>query len=497
MKKLFALLFSSLIILSVNSQPIMDDFEQVGNTNNFETPLKTNRKLQSIQATKQQLDSIVADFYNSSTNEWYAWLQTTYAYDEYGNLAEYIEYSHSNEGLIPYAKKEFAYTAEGNISQQLIYDWNSNTSAYVLHYQEDYVYNSSGALIEFVVKGTWEDKIDNTFKIEYAYDKGNLISYIRFVWENAEWVNSYKKEYIYNGTSLINEDYFLWNEINNQFDIYSRSNYYYNDDNLTKIESHNYFNSDSVKRIYEYNDQNKKTLSLTTKKEDNSDLWQMNWKTEFIYDDDMNMLAENRYTWDDELNDWKHTQERDYSFAENANLTEFVYHEGIYSDELNPQFKYTYEYNDSFSFDDLVLPSISMNNYSWPGVSYYNLNYDSIENKHMKTSHRLYWWNVNDQEWKINNHSHYYYSDKFIDGVQENITNEIIVYPNPASDFIVFETPRASYPIKVLICDIQGKTVLERDLSDSKLSIKGLKSGMYLYQVHFENSIISGKFLVE
>lgn len=498
MKNLFALLFSSLIVLSSNSQSIISDFEQESGINNFETPFLTNKNLKSIKATKQQLDSIVADYYISNTNEWYTWLQTTYTYDEFGNLTEYIEYSHSNESIIPYAKKEFTYTADGDISQQLIYNWDSYMGSYTLYYQEDYVYNNSGALIEFVAQGTWEDKLENTAKTEYEYENGNLLSNIHYEWKGQQWTESWKMESVYDGTSLINHKFFSWSASNNQFEISKNHNYYYNaDHNLIKMESYNYYGSDSLKRIYEYNEQNKLMLEKQLLKEENNGSWVNTRKTVYTYDDEMNMLEESSYDWNALDIEWDIYLKKAYAYAENANLTEFAYYEGRYTDDLIPQYKYTYEYNISFSFEDLVLPSLEKSYNSGLGLGHSSLYYDSIENKHMKTSHSLYGWNVNDQEWKLNNNSHYYYSDKFIDGVQDNIDNEIIVYPNPASEFIVFETQDASYPIKVIIYDMQGKTVLEKDLSDSKLSIKGMNSGMYCYQILYDAQIINGKFIVE
>ena len=73
-------------------------------------------------------------------------------------------------------------------------------------------------------------------------------------------------------------------------------------------------------------------------------------------------------------------------------------------------------------------------------------------------------------------------------------TNQLIIFPNPASDFIQFQTEK-SLSAEISIYDRTGKSVLTRSTfgSNEKIDIRQFIPGIYFYQI---NDSVSGKLVV-
>ena len=59
---------------------------------------------------------------------------------------------------------------------------------------------------------------------------------------------------------------------------------------------------------------------------------------------------------------------------------------------------------------------------------------------------------------------------------------EIIMYPNPTSDYIYFKGITSNETIKII--DLTGKTVLSKNVTNDILYIGDLRSGIYLIKVN-------------
>ncbi|MFZ4400992.1 MAG: T9SS type A sorting domain-containing protein [Bacteroidales bacterium] len=87
-----------------------------------------------------------------------------------------------------------------------------------------------------------------------------------------------------------------------------------------------------------------------------------------------------------------------------------------------------------------------------------------------------------------------------ITGISEIIPeNTLLVYPNPARDFISFETPFSGNSL-LYIFNSLGKCEIKKQLSisNNSINIKLLKQGIYYYQLIDDKAkVINGKFLKE
>lgn len=74
-------------------------------------------------------------------------------------------------------------------------------------------------------------------------------------------------------------------------------------------------------------------------------------------------------------------------------------------------------------------------------------------------------------------------------------TLEISVYPNPAGDFLYFNSLEPIENISVL--DVAGKEVLRTLKSEQSLGIQNLSPGFYLIRVSIKGQVLSGRFVKE
>jgi hypothetical protein len=89
----------------------------------------------------------------------------------------------------------------------------------------------------------------------------------------------------------------------------------------------------------------------------------------------------------------------------------------------------------------------------------------------------------------------YYSEPNFIPNIPEK---NIHIYPNPASEYVIFDGRYVSEPIIVELFDNLGRKVLEHNLSENRLIlISNLAQGIYLYRVNYGGNISKGKLIVK
>jgi hypothetical protein len=72
------------------------------------------------------------------------------------------------------------------------------------------------------------------------------------------------------------------------------------------------------------------------------------------------------------------------------------------------------------------------------------------------------------------------------------------VYPNPASEYIVFDVTNISESATVELFDNQGKKVLEEKLPvTGQISISHLAKGYYLYRINNSGIVYKGKIIAQ
>ncbi len=80
---------------------------------------------------------------------------------------------------------------------------------------------------------------------------------------------------------------------------------------------------------------------------------------------------------------------------------------------------------------------------------------------------------------------------------QEIVVEELTVFPNPASDFIYFNTEELLAGSVLSVYAADGKFVVERILNGNKLDVSGLASGNYFFELKTLKTVRNGRFVVE
>ena len=80
-------------------------------------------------------------------------------------------------------------------------------------------------------------------------------------------------------------------------------------------------------------------------------------------------------------------------------------------------------------------------------------------------------------------------------GLNDNEFNDVKMYPNPANDYLSFDT-NSSENIDVQIFDILGKSVLRLEKVINSINISELKSGIYFVQITLGSEKTTKKLIV-
>ena len=88
-----------------------------------------------------------------------------------------------------------------------------------------------------------------------------------------------------------------------------------------------------------------------------------------------------------------------------------------------------------------------------------------------------------------------WYENELVLGIEDNLLNDISIYPNPTKDILNFKG-NYSETLNVSVYDTLGKNILNKSLNiNSTLDVSKLKSGLYILK--FEGFNNTFKFVKE
>jgi hypothetical protein len=191
--------------------------------------------------------------------------------------------------------------------------------------------------------------------------------------------------------------------------------------------------------------------------------WILFYKGEFTFDN-LGYITLGIDSYWDYSTGWNIDQKNEYTYDDKANLISTNAYTLDQTSQYENFFKYEYAYN---LFGNM-------------------------------TSYIYYLWNESTDQWIANSKGTNYYSEYNTTLVPVIPEREIKVYPNPASEYVLFDLPDISESATVELYDIQGKMVLEQRLSHNKqISVSNLGEGMYLYRLNDRGNTYKGKIFVE
>ena len=88
----------------------------------------------------------------------------------------------------------------------------------------------------------------------------------------------------------------------------------------------------------------------------------------------------------------------------------------------------------------------------------------------------------------------HFYSAHIVTEVPDRSVTTLSVYPNPATEYVIFKTKEIPQSAQVELFDINGKKVSVQSLGgNSQIYVGDLPVGIYLYRLFYGGKTLTGK----
>ncbi len=445
MKKIFTLLTTVLIVLSLSGQDTGFESKLKEHRSDvftiWKTIIKNNPEFSnqnfSAREEKQSMDSMIYEeyrefdggwrnsdkeeyFWNENGQEimnissgwmiedmlWYEYIKTENSYDALGRISEILTQQRDGGDWFLLSKTAFSYDSK-SITTAIVYVRDLESNTWIEYIKYEYAFSTDGKLETIIVYGNFDTPT---------------------VWQKAE-----KYEYSYNGDGDMETEVLLWwDEETNSWDNQEMYEYFYEGSGVLTMEQWSTWNS----------------FEST---------WFTSSKVTFSHDDYNNISGYMEYWWESSINDWLIEEKCDYS------------------------------YDNSFTFDQLLLPT---------SQTMYFFAFDILIFRHMLLTEMVY--ESDDTDWLEDNRTTYYYSGLNSSGVGENSQVNPSIYPNPATNYFTVDLGNSMETVSIELFDVQGRLVLSTKVaSKDEVSVAQLDKGIYLYKLIGEQKTYSGSMVIK
>ena len=350
----------------------------------------------------------------------------------------------------------------------------------------------------------------------YEYDSNNnVISAIGLEWDLGIWKNYSKTNYTYNASNKATEEvYQEWNSTTNAFENVSKDSYTYTSGKPTEIVYYEWTNPNWVlkdKTVITYNSNNlpdgalsyiwngiqwlNDTRYTTTYNSNNkliedigekwvSSNWVNDYKSIYTYDSNNKLVTSRFAIWDIFNTIWVEMDRIDYTIDANGNRITTTY-----SGSFDSKLEYSYD------------TSSLMTNFANPFKDKTGLDYFAEDFPHINKvlGYNEYRYDTQTSSFVINGRSTYNYANSITLGTQSvEVSNfAVTVFPNPAKDFLYIQNSTNSEIEKIIVSDISGRTVLQKDKIEASINVEKLAAGIYILQASSGNQKFQTKFIKE
>ncbi|MFB6320256.1 T9SS type A sorting domain-containing protein [Saccharicrinis sp. FJH54] len=415
-------------------------------------------------------------------------------------------------------REMYEYDSYGNVLTEKHHIWNGEEWKPRLEYVM--TYNSAGLNLTETVRdwNEMDEKWFETAKTERSYDDGNrLISIVEYE-EDGDVLKPYcKTEYFYDAGSIypVYEIDYDWS---GSWDENAKTESKWDDKgNLTEEISYDFQSADRTwikdsKWVYEYDG---KGNWVSETDYDWYDDWVFNWKCENIYNSNNQRIQYNSFGWNDEDSIWYKSFQYLYAFNENGNMTSMISsHWSDESEEFVPYDKNEYVYDDDFNMSSYSYSEYENSTGGWSvlfkseyesaaGLSFLNIALPfetefEYSGKFATAPQTETNYIEEDGTLVAYTRANFFYSEFSSTGVILNTGRDIMMYPNPAKDYVTLVS--ASDFGSVQVFGLNGIKLLEQEDDTGRkqrvLDISELESGIYLCRIKTGDVWISRKLIV-
>ena len=481
---IFSLLFFvSISLFATNSNNLLPSIPEHPSISGFHTYGVNNSYVSLRSVSSQQklkLDSIVVE--NKE--------KFVYTYNNLNLNVGLSVYAHTNGVWTPNIKVELVYNNANLLSETVYYSWNTNSSSWKENWKVVYTYNNSGRLTQEIYRlydvalSQWE----NSKRYQYTLtNNGVLTKSTHANWEKSSntWIIDWTTDYVYN----INN----WRISEISYSIgyvpAVKTDFSYN--NIGSVTRKTVFVSNPVTNRWDFSykidyllDGLQRPLVETYSEWNNvAQAWEPTIKNNADLDNSGNLLSLIHYKWNKLEQKWTQTEKKEGAFDANGNpssLQFFAWNQS--SNNWRGTESHTWEYNNNVQLQNLVLPM------------FYQI--QLMGNRQLLKQTHTY---ADGNSWTPVEERLYFYSNVDINTAIEETSNmlDIIVYPNPSTDYVVIEVPTEVEKVVLTLYNSKGQLVYIQNnvINKEFISLSDLPSGVYLYKVNAGASERSGKIV--
>lgn len=521
---------------------------------------KAHSESNNIQAFKYMLDSVriikfnnehqlwdnfeqdrfyySADFMQEaeSNYEWQtrdsSWVihdSSTYRYTSTGMLNEDMDYriEGTADSLIPRRMTTYDYNEKDLVTAEENFIWFPEVKTWMADDKFEWQYNEAGDVIleNYFARYDEDNELDLIQRIEYEYDdEGNQTVKLTYAYNSASatLLPSTKSLDEYNtfGIVTLHRQFSFYNDVETWVEV-SRIERECNNEGKV-IEQTTYIKPDSElipkwkDMIVYYADDGRVKEKVSMDWDADSLVWNNNDRRLYIYDDTNNTLQFTYYRWkpDENAVDWTPYLRELIYFNERGQISNGIYFNWDQSAEMwweIEKIEFTYDHEENMTLQ-LMLQKDKYNN-TWDSVAMnaYSFSYDARLNEilipfslgelpdfftGMLTESTEYVWDDEMNQWEGKYRYNFNYSmPDFTDNVLR-VVSSLNVYPNPASQYIIFDLEDRS-PVLLDLYTTGGKKILTvSGYSGDQINVDHLKSGLHIYHLRTKKTSYSGKLLI-
>jgi len=432
---------------------------------------------------KKQLDGFLLQKDDPITQQFENDKRVSFSYNANGQMTLFEEESWTNTGLWrPVSRLQNTYNNQGFLIETVISEVLFSTLAPTYRYQ----YNTVNGLVEEVIYSvhgfiSW----DPSTKMNFTYDnQGIKTETLIYAYSNNQWNQEKKENYFYTSTGQPNKtDFYFWDN-NSQWTQNIIQEWTYDSLGREVLDIKGHYPDPPIEKCettYNGNHTSKRYFNYYWS---GAGYWLLeNWYIYFISSDGLTRYTETIDTYNSGL------AYKDYSYFDSlSNLVEKDYYNYTYPPNDTSRSRTLISYNDSMAFNNLILPFDHLRYFESSGQ------YDDCNFQHQRLvdSTESTYTNVNLHRVKT-----YYWSDSSNPTANEEVlTTGLLVYPNPAKDYLNIELPTSEHA-SIELYNSLGQLVKQSIIKDQGIQIANLAAGWYSYLIIQGDYQYSGKVVVE
>lgn len=374
-----------------------------------------------------------------------------YTFDEIGNCTDELTLNLINNEWINFSRSIYSYNSNGLILRRLDESWtNSNWDTV---YRVTNVYNINGQ----IQMGVGENYIDHSWsnyarRVNTYGSNGELESFVDEWWYIYLWENGYRSSFTYdlngNVSTFINDEW--------ENDCWCKS----------------------YRTTYNYDSENRIVTNLC----EYSDFGSYNnyGRTTYFYNNADNTSINIHEIW--QSNNWTNSFKETYNNSTEGDVLSYLY-ELWETSQWVPLNRDTYTYDNegnSISGKREHWDIDSWKPYLWHyGAPYY-------------CNHEINNFSVFNETFRYEaNYKSYTNTDNIVEYALSTI-----IYPNPATDYVLVDSKDLSTNSSIMIYDTFGRMVINQPIN-GKVFVKDLSKGIYYYTINNNRKIATGKLIVQ